>query len=43
MSNMVFKAPMVAVIGERRLALRVAASFVVALAVGVLMLMLWPG
>lgn len=43
MSNMVFKAAMVAVIGERRLALRVAAAFAVALAVGGLLLARWPG
>jgi uncharacterized membrane protein (DUF4010 family) len=43
MSNMVFKAAMVAMIGERRLALRVAAAFAVALAVGGLLLARWPG
>ena len=43
MSNMVFKAAMVAVIGERRLTLRVAAAFAVALAVGGLLLARWPG
>ena len=37
------KATMVAAIGERRLALSVAAAFAVALAVAVLLLMLWPG
>lgn len=43
MSNMVFKAAMVAVIGERRLALRVAAAFALAFTVGVLLLTFWPG
>ncbi len=42
MSNMVFKAAMVAVIGERKLAFRVAAAFATAILVGTMLLIFWP-
>ncbi len=42
MSNMVFKAAMVAVIGERKLAFRVAAAFATAIIVGTMLLIFWP-
>ena len=43
LSNLVFKAGMVAVLGTRRLTLRVSALFAVALGAGVLVLVFWPG
>lgn len=43
LSNLAFKAGIVGVLGRRRLLGRVVAVFSVAVAVGVLILMLWPG
>jgi len=43
LSNLVFKAGIVAVLGQRRLFGRIAAVFGIALAAGVLILTLWPG
>lgn len=43
MSNLVFKAGVVAVIGNRKLALRIAIWFAAALAGGSLLLIFWPG
>jgi uncharacterized membrane protein (DUF4010 family) len=42
MSNLVFKAGVVALLGDRKLFFRVAGSFAVAFAVGVLILLFWP-
>ena len=42
MSNLVFKTAIVALLGSRGLLARVAASFAIALAVGVAILLLWP-
>lgn len=43
MSNLVFKGAAVAVLGDRKLLARVAATFGLALAGGVAILLLWPG
>jgi uncharacterized membrane protein (DUF4010 family) len=43
MSNMLFKAGAIGILGTRRLFLSVALSFGVAIATGVLLLLLWPG
>jgi len=42
MSNLAFKAAVVAALGNRKLFVRVAASFAVALAVGAALLLFWP-
>ena len=42
MSNLVFKACAVAVLGHRRLFARIAFAFGIALAGGVLLLLFWP-
>ena len=43
MSNLVFKAGVVAIIGNRKLALRIAIWFAAALAGGAALLIFWPG
>jgi uncharacterized membrane protein (DUF4010 family) len=42
LSNLVFKAGMVAVLGNRRLLLRIAVIFGIALGAGIVLLLLWP-
>jgi uncharacterized membrane protein (DUF4010 family) len=43
LSNLVFKAGVVAVLGERKLLTRIVMLFIIALAAGVVILKFWPG